>query len=315
MMNYLVTMKSVTEDNMMRHALVWLLTLQKIDSSSTLEARNSKNGLENGRFWRVRNSCSEYLSSSGILNVFLDFILKSKMIDTFDMSGALQQIKPSEYASGDSANRLFIYGVFRAVCLLPVLVRKWWSSGSKIKMKKDHLQKFIEESVSNALIRREVSLIEDASKFGLWNSDEMTVKGNSISREFSATIAIDETRHEMKIKLPAAYPLQIAEVEYSSRLGIAEKRWRGWVLQIIQLLSSQDGSIVDAITLWYKNVKKELDGLQPCPICYCIVHPKNTSLPKMTCKTCSNKFHSVCLTQWWGTSGKNECVMCRQPFY
>lgn len=33
-------------------------------------------------------------------------------------------------------------------------------------------------------------------------------------------------------------------------------RWRQWVLQIVTLLSLQDGSVLDAVMLWKKNVDK-----------------------------------------------------------
>jgi hypothetical protein len=44
-------------------------------------------------------------------------------------------------------------------------------------------------------------------------------------------------------------------------MGISEGRWRRWTLQIIQLLSHQDGSVLDAILLWKKNVDKEFEGI------------------------------------------------------
>jgi hypothetical protein len=59
------------------------------------------------------------------------------------------------------------------------------------------------------------------------------------------------------------------------------------------LLSNQDASVLDAILLWKKNVDKEFEGLEPCPICYSILHPKNLTLPSLECQTCQNKFHPV----------------------
>ena len=50
------------------------------------------------------------------------------------------------------------------------------------------------------------------------------------------------------------------EVDCTKKMGIAEGRWRRWILQIIQLLSNQDGSVLDAILLWKKNVDKEFEG-------------------------------------------------------
>ena len=63
------------------------------------------------------------------------------------------------------------------------------------------------------------------------------------------------------------------------------------------------------------NLEKEFDGVEPCPICYCILHPKTFSLPALTCPTCNNKFHSTCLYTWFKSSGKSKCVICQQPIF
>ena len=86
-------------------------------------------------------------------------------------------------------------------------------------------------------------------------------------------------------------------------------------MQMIHSLSMQHGSVVDVIALWKRNVDKELEGVEPCPICFSILHPKLMSLPSLTCKTCDNKFHSPCLHKWFQTSGKSNCVLCQQPFF
>ena len=54
-------------------------------------------------------------------------------------------------------------------------------------------------------------------------------------------------------------PLQ---VECTKRLGVPEKRWRRWVLQILKLLASHDGSVLDAVLLWKRNVDKEFEGVE-----------------------------------------------------
>jgi len=173
--------------------------------------------------------------------------------------------------------------------------------------------------------------------------------------EICATYHRDDTTIELRIKLGAAYPLKNAEVEASSLLGIARERWQRWKLQIIQLLTNCSfsrskmnaggegdgacekegesgggysgatggGSIIEAIQLWKLNIDKEFDGVEPCPICYSIVHISGASsnasgaskFPSMECRTCHNKFHSVCLHQWFKSSGKSKCVICQQPFF
>lgn len=151
--------------------------------------------------------------------------------------------------------------------------------------------------------------------FALGGNSEFTVRGHRATREITASYVKDEITIAMTVKLQASYPLKNVEVECSSRLGIAEKNWRRWVLQIVQLLSMQDGSVVDAVLLWKNNVDREMEGVEPCPICFSTLHFKSHSLPSLACRTCSHKFHRACLYKWFQTSGKSKCVLCQQPFF
>jgi len=74
----------------------------------------------------------------------------------------------------------------------------------------------------------------------------------------------------------------------------------------------RDGSVVDAVALWVRNLQKEFEGMDPCPICMSIIEARNLSLPERECRTCHNKFHNSCILKWFATSGKNRCVLCQQ---
>ena len=214
-----------------------------------------------------------------------------------------------------SVEQLSAYALFRTVCTLPAMARNFWISDSCSRSQKLKLSRFIEERARSSLISREMSLISSANKSGRWDSKELQVKGNLVSGEVTATYMRDETSVEMKITLPRMYPLRNVEVSCTSRIGMADGRWRRWVLQIIQLLSMQDGSVVDAVLMWKCNIEKEFDGVEPCPICYCILHAKSLSLPTLGCPTCRNKFHPNCLFTWFRSSGKSKCVICQQEFF
>jgi hypothetical protein len=51
---------------------------------------------------------------------------------------------------------------------------------------------------------------------------------------------------------------------------------------------------MDAILLWKQNVDKEFEGIEPCPICFSILHVSNRKLPQLSCNICNNKFHNLC---------------------
>lgn len=63
------------------------------------------------------------------------------------------------------------------------------------------------------------------------------------------------------------------------------------------LLSTQDGSISDALMLWKNSLDKHFDGMEVCPICYSLFEASDKSLPKMQCSTCKNKFHNACMVR------------------
>jgi len=214
-----------------------------------------------------------------------------------------------------SMEQLAIYTLFRTVCTLPAMVRNFWTSDGCSRSQKLKLSRFIEERARNSIVAREMALVTLATKSGRWDSKELVVKGNAVSGEVTASYMREETSVEMKITLPSAYPLRNVDVSCTSRIGMADGRWRRWVLQIIQLLSQQDGSVVDAVLMWKCNIEKELAGVEPCPICYCILHSKTLSLPTLACPTCRNKFHSACLFTWFKSSGKSKCVICQQEFF
>ncbi len=96
----------------------------------------------------------------------------------------------------------------------------------------------------------------------------------------------DDAKLQIKIKIPPLYPLKNVEVETVTRYGVSEAKWKRWVFQIIRLLSVQDGTIIDGVLLWKRNMENELNGVEACPICYSTLHPKFMCLPTLGCPTC-----------------------------
>lgn len=309
--------------------LLWLLLLQSIDARAV-------------EGWTVRARCVNYLKNTGMSSnmLFLLIRLSGDMLKFRDVSALLQRVetvqsmeieeeysesrprKHSEQANQNTAGNipfgslqhLAVYALFRTVCTLPAMFRTFWSDDCS-RNQKTRLSKFVEERVRESLMKREVALIATSSAAGRWDANEFTVRGSVVSGEVTAVLSKEETTVEIKVKLPPSYPLKIVEVACTSRIGVSDGRWRRWVLQIIQLLGMQDGSVVDAVLMWKCNIEKELEGVEPCPICYCTLHTKTLSLPSMACPTCNNKFHSPCLSTWFKSSGKSKCVICQQPFF
>ena len=198
--------------------------------------------------------------------------------------------------------------IYQTIKWFPTLTRCWWTDDCSRKLSV-RVSQYVEEKVAPLLIVEEIQGLAETT----WETDEMSVKGSRVSREITSTYMKDDCALEIVIRIPTIYPLRPVEVECSQRMGISEERWRRWVLQIIKTTSTQDGMILDAVKLWKRNVDREFDGVEPCPICYSILNPKTFGLPKLACPTCKNKYHNSCLYKWFNQSGKNKCPVCQQP--
>ncbi|GBG24046.1 E3 ubiquitin-protein ligase listerin [Hondaea fermentalgiana] len=150
---------------------------------------------------------------------------------------------------------------------------------------------------------------EDLEDFG-----QITVRASAGARMVTALYEKEDCSVEMEVRIPLCFPLENVQVECVGQVGISRDRWRRWVMQINTLLTSQDGTLLDALLLWKLNMDKELEGMEPCPICYAVVHANDQSFPRLKCSVCKNAYHSRCLVKWFRTSHKNECPMCKQPF-
>jgi hypothetical protein len=201
--------------------------------------------------------------------------------------------------------------LFRTVEALPTLSRKWWESECP-KVFIDPFLNYVETQIAPVILKCELERLKLATIKNAFGA--MTVTGSANTREINAIYVQDEIKLKVQIRLPSIFPLRNAEVDCSQTLGVSSKRWKLWSLQITMMLNNQGGTLQEALMLWRENVDKEFDGVEPCPVCYSVLHIKSHKLPELQCTTCSNCFHSLCLTQWFKSSGKTQCVICQQPW-
>ncbi|KAJ9052137.1 hypothetical protein DSO57_1037198 [Entomophthora muscae] len=132
--------------------------------------------------------------------------------------------------------------------------------------------------------------------------------------EVTATYIVDECPIEILLRLPPAYPLKLAEVEGHRHAGVPEKQWRAWLLGSTTILTSQNGTIFDALEQFKTNASLHFAGKSDCMICYSVVGVLDRSLPNRHCRTCRNKFHAGCLYKWIQSSSQSTCPLCRNLF-
>ena len=71
------------------------------------------------------------------------------------------------------------------------------------------------------------------------DTENWKVKVANSVNEVMASYTVDEYEMEIAIRLPVDYPLHGIEVRDVKRLGAEENRWRGWLLAVQQVITSQ----------------------------------------------------------------------------
>eukprot|EP00501_MAST-03F_sp_TOSAG23-6_P000332 GSMAST32.ASY1.ANO1.339.1 assembled CDS len=203
---------------------------------------------------------------------------------------------------------------------MPAEVRSWWSENISGLSRNEiiNVERYFAACVTPALVRSELF---DKDKSNTSDQEEcigsISIRGSLHARSIIAEYKTDDCTLEICLQLAMSHPLQLPEVTCERRLGVKDKQWRRWALQIRRLLSAQDGavgSVVDAVELWKQNLDKEFSGVEPCPICYNVLHMTHRTLPSRSCKTCNTCFHSHCLYKWFQSSQKSSCPLCRAAF-
>ncbi|CAG0887601.1 unnamed protein product [Darwinula stevensoni] len=182
-----------------------------------------------------------------------------------------------------------------AMQILPAFVRSWYSELDKSLA--SSVDQFTAKYVSPILCEDEIQAVQGAEKSFV----NMTVKTRKKVREVIASYAVDDSKVELVVRLPSNHPLCSVSIETGKRVGVTEKQWRTWQLQLTTFLQHQNGSLVHGLGLWNRNINKRFEGLEECYICFHVIHGTTHHVPQIPCRTCKKKFHSACLRRWFET--------------
>ncbi|CUM68618.1 uncharacterized protein PRCAT00006345001 [Priceomyces carsonii] len=281
--------------------------------------------------YSMRNEYVNQLKNNGLVNDLLTtifaetditnktFLNKLIMKDESEKDVNLNKIQYYDIKEGFpgdgfsfESNFLLVHLYYLSFEFLGSCVQEWYKGIRDLQLKQ-RVEKFSIKYVSPIIITK---LLEDVatSKEKLLGKDEnLKLKINPISNEVRSVYVIDEQTMEMVIKIPSSYPLLSVTVEGPLRLGVKENQWKAWLLASQKIISLTNGSIMEAIELFNRNVNYHFSGFEECAICYSILH-QDHSLPSKTCPTCQNKFHAACLYKWFKSSGSSTCPLCRSEF-
>lgn len=212
-----------------------------------------------------------------------------------------------------TASVLACYLYYRLLKTLPGLVRHWWSENRNRGLA-IAIDSYTEKFFSPHIIESELAFLSRDEGKAQIQDENMSVKVAKTTHEVTAIYTIDEAPMEMMIRLPKNYPLQQAEVKDVKRIGVPEAKWRYWLLATQQVITAQNGSIIDALNLFKRNISLHFEGVEDCAICYSIINVSDKSLPSKICRVCKHKFHAMCLLRWFKTGNSASCPLCRSSF-
>ncbi|KII91341.1 hypothetical protein PLICRDRAFT_38089 [Plicaturopsis crispa FD-325 SS-3] len=196
---------------------------------------------------------------------------------------------------------------YRALLTVPSLIRAWILE-CKDKQLSLTVGTYTSQHFSPLIIRTELANVKSPEAMAELADENLTIKINSLN-EIIASYLVDEQQLEIALKMPSDWPLRYIEVLDLKKVGVTDDLWRAWVLGVRKW--SQNGHIVDALSLFKKNVAGHFEGQVECAICYSIISVQDYTLPRKPCKTCKNRFHSACLYKWFNTSHTSSCPLCR----
>ena len=226
---------------------------------------------------------------------------------------------------------------YRSLSTVPSLIRTWALDCTDRQLHTS-IVNYTTQHFSQMLVQAELAHVKSAESLAELADDLMTVKVASSVNEVTASYQVDDHQLEMTLKMPSDWPLHQIEIKDSKKIGVVESRWRAWVLGVQQTISahvnltlyseiracsnqllhrmaiSPMGSFCSrktssSISKVKSNVlfvtRKHFDiHLKHNLIMFVdsIISVSDGTLPKKSCKTCKNRFHSACLYEVLSTS-------------
>ncbi|KAG8925869.1 listerin E3 ubiquitin protein ligase 1 [Tulasnella sp. 418] len=155
--------------------------------------------------------------------------------------------------------------LYRAYATVPLLIRTWYSE-IRDRQLSGAVATYTTQSFSPIIISHELSSLKDPDAIKELQDENFTVKIFQAANEVSCNYVVDEQPIEIRIKFPQDYPLNPIEIRDINKVVILETKWRSWKLSVQQ--AAQSGRILDAVSLFKRNVTLHFEGLQECAICY-----------------------------------------------
>ncbi|KAF2789223.1 hypothetical protein K505DRAFT_328385 [Melanomma pulvis-pyrius CBS 109.77] len=284
------------------YLLSWLLVFDHLEHAS----------------FKVKNDYVEHIKEGeylpGLLDFMFDFLghVQGKPVDVskLDITTYTPDLEPPRR----DAQWLLTHLYFLCLRHVPSLTKSWFiacKSRPIVVSLESWTEKYISPPVVTAALQSVTSWSD--SQVDIEPDSPFAVKVAPRAREITASYTIDDQTMSMRVTLPAAFPLANAHIEGINRVAVNEQKWQSWLRISLGAITIFNGSLIDALTTFKRNVDGAVKGQTECAICYSIVG-SDRKLPDKRCSTCKNLFHGSCLFKWFKSSSSSSCPLCRNPF-
>lgn len=223
----------------------------------------------------MRAKYNEQFRQSGVIgNAFLPLIFtvmglfdKNK---TVNLSGYLIDEFYVQYYESDEYTPTAVLAAFvfyKSLKYSSGHIRAWWSSNQNRQLSMV-VSGVTSKHFSPQIIHEELKQLRNPASLKELQSEAFSIKVAQNASEVTATYIVDEQPMEMGVKLPQLFPLEPVEIRNIRRVGVNERQWRAWLLAVQQVIGSQSGPLLEALSLFKRNVSLHFDGVTECAICY-----------------------------------------------
>ncbi|KRY83452.1 E3 ubiquitin-protein ligase listerin [Trichinella pseudospiralis] len=197
--------------------------------------------------------------------------------------------------------------VFRDfLALFPTITRQFWRSE---KLLTSRIKSFVSKHLTPSLIKDEFKLLSDYKA----TSKKMKITLCPNVNEAVIGYGKDDFTISLTVKLPANYPLNSTDVFLNVASGVPRESFNFWIRKLALRLQKHESTLLDSLLLWQAEVDKILERMDVCPVCLSYT-ASDGHLPSKKCFQCKHQFHGSCLQQWFQSTERPSCPLCRELF-
>lgn len=280
-----------------------------------------------GAAHRLREDYTEQLKTLGAINPLMEFAVDvlghsaAHAINLDKVGFTAEDIQDYDIKVGDSLpdeknmQWLLVHLFYLSLKYVPGLFKTWFID-CRSRQTKNAVEPWTERWFSPILIRDVMDEVEVWSKSQVADPDEheFVIKVNQKAREITAAYPIDDGDEEQSasllLQISANFPIGNVNVVGLNRVACNERTWQSWVRTTQGIIIISNGSIVEGLGAFRRNVVGALKGNVECAICYSYISV-DKRMPDKRCATCKNLFHRDCLYKWLESANQNTCPLCR----